>query len=132
LIDFSASLAPGAHTISIFAGGTAFDYSVSVGSQAGVRDLIAYPNPFQDETYFVYSNDLEIEGGAIDIFTASGKKVAHLDLPTSARAVGQNAVRWDGTTWNGGQVANGVYLYVVSIDQRGQTTTQRGKLVRVR
>jgi hypothetical protein len=132
LVAFSASLATGAHTISIFAGGAAFDYNVSVGSQAGVRDLIAYPNPFQDDTYFVYSNDLEISGGAIDIFTASGKKVAHLELPSSARMVGQNAVRWDGRTWNGDPVANGLYLYVFSVNQLGETSTQRGKLVRVR
>ena len=132
LVAFSASLAPGAHTISIFVDNASFDYNVSVGSQAGVRDLIAYPNPFQDDTYFVYSNDLEISGGAIDIFTASGKKVAHLELPTSARMVGQNAVRWDGRTWNGDPVANGLYLYVFSVNQLGQTSTQRGKLVRVR
>jgi hypothetical protein len=132
LVGFSASLMPGAHTVSIFVDNASFDYAVSVGSQVGIRDLIAYPNPFQDETYFVYSNDLEISGGGIDIFTASGKKVAHLDFPPSARTVGQNAVRWDGTTWNGDPVANGVYLYVVSVNQRGQTTTQRGKLVRVR
>jgi hypothetical protein len=132
LIAFSASLAPGAHKVSIFVENAAFDFNVSVGSEVGIRDLITYPNPFQDETYFVYSNDLAISGGSIDIFTASGKKVAHLTLPASARTVGQSAVRWDGRTWNGDPVANGVYLYVVSINQRGQTITQRGKLIRVR
>jgi len=129
LIGFSQTLSTGPHTVSLDPG--AFEFDLSVGSSAGVRDLIAFPNPFADETYFVYSNDLQISEGAIDIFTASGKKVAHLDIPASARTVGQNAVRWDGTTWDGGRVANGVYLFVMSIDQGGQTTTERGKLVKV-
>jgi hypothetical protein len=132
LVGFSATLAPGPHTVSIFVDNAATDFNLTVGSQTGIRDLIAYPNPFQEDTYFVYSNDLEISDGSIDIFTTSGKKVAHLNIPASASGVGQNAVRWDGTTWDGGQVANGVYLFVVNVSQRGQTTTQRGKLVKVR
>ncbi|MDH3216827.1 MAG: C25 family cysteine peptidase, partial [Candidatus Krumholzibacteria bacterium] len=132
LVGFSATLEPGAHRASVFVDNAEFAFNLAVGTDVGVRDLIAYPNPFADETYFVYSNDVEISDGKIDIFTTSGKKVARLPIPLSARAVGQNAVRWDGKTWDGGDVANGVYLFVVSIDQGGQKTTHRGKLMRTR
>lgn len=132
LIGFTATLTTGQHTVSVFVDNGSFDFNLVVGSAAGVRDLIAYPNPFAEETFFVYSNDLEIADGTIDIFTTSGRKIAHLAIPPSARAVGQNSVRWDGTTYDGGQVANGVYLFVLKVSQGGQTQTQRGKLVKVR
>lgn len=132
LIGFSSTLPVGSHKVTAFVGATGFEYNLTVGSQAGVREVIAYPNPFSDDTYFVYSNDVQISNGAIDIFTTSGKKIAHLAIPPSARAVGQNAVYWDGTGWDGTDVANGVYLFVVSIEQGGQRTTHRGKLVRTR
>lgn len=132
LVSFSATLSTGTHKVSVFVDNAEFDYSLTVGTAAGVRDVIAYPNPFTEDTYFVYTNDLEISDGTIDIFTTSGKKVASLAIPVSARSVGQNAVRWDGTTWSGSEVANGVYLFVMSVKQGEKAMTERGKLVKVR
>jgi hypothetical protein len=132
LVSFPATLSPGPHKISVFVENAEFDYNLTVGSQIGVRDVIAYPNPFVEDTYIVYTNEFEISDGTIDIFTTSGKKVASLAIPATARAVGQNAVRWDGTTWSGSEVANGVYLFVMSVRQGEKTTTERGKLVKVR
>ncbi len=80
----------------------------------------------------MFTNEVAITDGAIDIFTVSGKKVAHIDVPSGARAPGQNAVRWNGRTFNGDDVANGVYLFVASVEQDGRKNTQRGKLVRAK
>jgi hypothetical protein len=132
LVGFAATLSNGAHRVSVFVENAEFDYTLTVGTQYGVRDVIAYPNPFADDTYIVYTNEFEISDGSIDIFTTSGKKVATLAIPVAGRAVGQNAVHWDGTTWNGSEVANGVYLFVMSVRQGEKTTTERGKMVKVR
>jgi len=80
----------------------------------------------------VFTNEVAITGGAIDVFTVSGKKVAHIEVAPGARAPGQNAVRWDGRTFDGDEVANGVYLFVASVEQDGRKTMQRGKLVRAK
>jgi len=89
--------------------------------------VINYPNPFaRDGTRFVYSNEVEIENGTIDIYTVSGKKVRRLDIPTGARLPGQNSVFWDGRDTAGGAIANGVYLYVINVHQRSGNATVRG------
>jgi flagellar hook assembly protein FlgD len=103
-----------------------------VGSEPGIRQVIAYPNPFAEETHFVYKNDQTIDVGRIDVYTTSGKKVARMEIPLGARGPGQNAVKWDGRTFSGDAVANGVYLFVVTVEQGGQTRTHQGKLVRTR
>ena len=132
LASFRQDLPDGAHEIVLFVGEGEFPFTVVVGTRAGLFDLIAFPNPFEDEVDFVFTNEVAITGGAIDVFTVSGKKVAHIEVAPGARAPGQNAVRWDGRTFDGDEVANGVYLFVASVEQDGRKTTQRGKLVRAK
>ncbi|UCG51932.1 MAG: hypothetical protein JSW58_17505, partial [Candidatus Latescibacterota bacterium] len=131
-IRFSQQLPTGKHTVTLIVEDTEFPFEVVVGSQFGLFDVVAYPNPFVDDVFFVFSNEVQISSGKIDVFTTSGKKVAHLEVPLGARAPGQNAVRWNGRTFNGDEIANGVYLFVVSVDQGGRETIHRGKLVRVK
>ncbi|MEJ2722072.1 MAG: FlgD immunoglobulin-like domain containing protein, partial [bacterium] len=131
-VTFSQKFPPGKHNVTLFVEDTAFSFDVVVGAHAGLLNLIPYPNPFVDEVYFVFTNEIQITNGAIDIFTTSGKKVAHLNIPAGSLAPGQNAVRWDGRAFGGNEVANGVYLFVASVNQGGQESTQRGKLVRTR
>ena len=128
-VSFTPQLSGGPHTIRISVGDTDFDFNVVVGAEMGVREVITYPNPFVNDTYFVFTNDVAISNGTIDIFTSSGKKVARLDVPAGSRGVGQNAVYWDGRTPNGDEIANGVYLFVFTVDQGGSESTFRGKLV---
>jgi hypothetical protein len=132
LVSFSQSLPDGQHTVTIFVDGEAFqDFKVVVSSSPGLRDAIAYPNPFKESTYFVYTNDTDISSGSIAVFTTSGKRVVRLDIPSNARGPGQNAVFWDGRDRVGEEIANGVYLFVISVNQAGRQSTHRGKLVRI-
>ncbi|MFQ5510366.1 MAG: C25 family cysteine peptidase [Candidatus Krumholzibacteriia bacterium] len=132
LVAFSADLPQGPHTLSVFIDNASFDYQIVVSSRLGVLDVVAYPNPFSDRTQFVYTAEVAISGGTIDIFTTRGRRIAKLQIPPSARAVGQNAVAWDGRTFNGDEIANGVYLFVINVNQGGQQSTFRGKLVHVK
>lgn len=132
VVSFQQNLSNGPHDVVLYVDEFEFAYTVVVGSRRGLLDLIAYPNPFQGEVYFVFTNDVGISTGSIDVFTVSGKKVAHLEIPSQSRAPGQNAVRWDGRTSNGDEVANGVYLFVAIVEQGGEKTTQRGKLFRAK
>jgi len=132
LVRFERTLSDGPHDVVLFVGETEFPFALVVGTRAGLLDLIAFPNPFEEEVDFVFSNEVAISEGSIDIFTVSGKKVASLAVPPGARAPGQNAVRWNGRTFNGDEVANGTYLFVASVEQNGRKTMQRGKLVRAK
>jgi flagellar hook assembly protein FlgD len=107
-------------------------WTLHVSSDAGLRNVVNYPNPFTSTTQFVFSTDVTIDQGTIDVFTVSGKRIARLEIPPGARSPGQNAVFWDGRDSAGGEIANGVYLYVIRVNQRGQETTIRGKMARMR
>jgi hypothetical protein len=129
---FRQSLAPGRHELRVAAAGVEFDYQLVVSESPGLRDLVNYPNPFRGTgTNFVYSNDVEIVDGKIDIFTVSGKRIRSLEIPVNARLPGQNSVFWDGRDAAGEAIANGVYLYVVRANQRGGSVTHRGKMSKV-
>jgi flagellar hook assembly protein FlgD len=103
-----------------------------VSSTVGLRNVFNYPNPFTEATQFVYDTDVEIESGTIDVFTVSGKKIVRLDIPRHASMPGQNAVTWDGRDAAGDNIANGVYLYVIRVKQRGQESLIRGKMAHIR
>jgi hypothetical protein len=132
LIRFSRSLQDGSHELVVRAGSAnEFRYELQVSSAVGLRHVMNYPNPFRDATSFIYDNDVEISDGRIDIFTVSGKRIRRLDIPPTSSQPGQNAVYWDGRDHSGGTIANGVYLYVITVTQRGKSSTVRGKLARI-
>jgi len=45
---------------------------------------------------------------------------------------GQNAVHWDGRDFQGDEIANGLYLYVVTVVQNGASRRFTGKMVRMK
>ncbi len=129
---FRRTLTGGLHVLLVRAGTIEFTYNLVVGETPGLHNVINYPNPFRGEgTSIVYTNDVEILTGTIDIFTVSGKRVRRLDIPPQARFPGQNAVFWDGRDSAGGALANGTYLYVIRIEQRVGSSTIRGKMARI-
>jgi hypothetical protein len=133
IITFQKTLAAGTHELRVSAGPTIeFTYQLVVGDDTGLSDILNYPNPFREAgTHIMFSNEVEITDGSIDIYTVSGKRVRRLDIPTSARFPGSNAVFWDGRDGSGDELANGTYLYVIKVQQRGGSATARGKVSKV-
>jgi hypothetical protein len=132
VVRFSKTLEDGRHEMAITVGSGGFDLTLVVSSTPGLTNVINYPNPFVDGTHFVYTNEVEIEDGTIDVYTVSGKKIARLEIPPNARVPGQNSVYWDGRDRAGDEIANGVYLYVIRVKQAGHDSTVRGKLARMK
>jgi hypothetical protein len=133
IVQFSRTLADGRHDLEVSAGTDGqWSMTLVVSSTVGLRNVFNYPNPFTEATQFVYDTDVEIESGTIDVFTVSGKKIVRLDIPRHASMPGQNAVTWDGRDAAGDNIANGVYLYVIRVKQRGQESLIRGKMAHIR
>jgi hypothetical protein len=133
VVSFSKTLSAGRHEMTITAGTTELpSFTLVVEQQIGLLNVLNYPNPFTESTQFVYTTDVEIEDGTIDVFTVSGKRIVSLQIPPDARNPGQNAVFWDGKDAVGDDIANGVYLYVIKVSQRGQDSTVRGKMARMK
>ncbi len=90
-----------------------------------------YPNPFKDSTRFLFriSNRASIK---LEVYTVSGKFVRRIE---DTRDAGEAWVEWDGRDGAGGDVANGSYLYVATIDFVGvdrPPVVLRGRLSRIR
>ena len=127
IITFRKKLDAGKHKMLVDAQGIQFHYQLVVSESTGLTNVINYPNPFAASgTRFLYTNEVEITEGSIDIYTVSGKKVRRLDIPPGSRLPGENAVFWDGRDSAGGTLANGVYLYVINVHQRSGNATVRG------
>ncbi|NKB65833.1 MAG: T9SS type A sorting domain-containing protein [Candidatus Latescibacteria bacterium] len=96
-------------------------------TQPGQPSLLAnYPNPFNQGTTIRFVLD---RAGPIDlsVFNLAGQPVRRLaaDIWTA----GSHAVRWDGRTDNGRELASGVYLYRLRTDG-GPVLTRRLLLLR--
>ncbi len=93
--------------------------------------VLNYPNPFQTSTQFLFrlSNRAAIQ---LDIYTVSGKRVKRIE---DTRDGGEAWIEWDGKDGAGGDLANGTYLYVATVDFEGierAPVVLRGKVSKVR
>jgi hypothetical protein len=100
-----------------------------VGAVLGLRQVGAYPNPFDGFTAFAYQLTYPADDVVIRIFTLTGRQVNELRGP---RAVGYSQVAWDGRDADGNQVANGLYFYRVVARGPAEDDDFTGRLVRAR
>jgi hypothetical protein len=124
-------LALGKHTIKVKAwdvennsGEAAVEFLVAETGEIKLKNVLNYPNPFVTNTKFWFEHNLvgiSIETH-IQIFTVAGKVVKNIQntfTPTTFRV---DDVAWDGTDDEGDRLANGVYLYKISVsynDEKG-------------
>ncbi|NIP41400.1 MAG: type IX secretion system sortase PorU [candidate division Zixibacteria bacterium] len=92
------------------------EYNIAIGSAEApeIAELYNVPNPFSDETQFYYELSSDASEVSIDIFTLNGRKIHTLrNLPGRE---GENlSSLWDGRDNLGDKLANGVYIYKLSI-----------------
>ncbi|MBN2013004.1 hypothetical protein JW960_26980 [candidate division KSB1 bacterium] len=115
-VQISPTLADGNHTIQIVikdAGGNPAIYfmNFTVVSDLRLINVLNYPNPFQESTWFTFTLTQPAEEIIIKIFTVSGRMIQQ--LPTEMCMPGFNRIYWDGRDADGDVLANGVYLYKV-------------------
>ncbi len=104
------------------------DYKVSfeVITETSISNILNYPNPFTHSTRFVYTltGDEPPPYFSIQIMTVSGRIVRTLtqdDLGSLKPGTHQTEYAWDGTDEFGDKLANGVYIYKVTVkDENGQ------------
>lgn len=111
------------------------DFVVADGEVVQVKELMNYPNPFKDQTHFVFEHNHPDEDmtAEINIYTTSGVPVRNLKQDFITTGSRSNEITWDATDNNGAKVPSGVYIYrmVISTPQ-GIETTAYQKLVVVR
>ena len=88
--------------------------NIYVSNKYVTKNLLNYPNPFEESTTFKY-NYIGKEGGIdirVTIFNSLGSKIKVLD---SKANFGDNILDWNGIDDNGNSVSTGVYYYRLDI-----------------
>ncbi|MEM7574749.1 MAG: C25 family cysteine peptidase [Bacteroidota bacterium] len=115
-------LVQGADASGNSAGRLNYEVDFEVIREQSISQVVNYPNPFSDLTYFVYelTGQENLMDYRIQIMTVSGRVVRELSgMELGPLRVGrhQTDFGWDGTDSFGDQLANGIYLYRLVLPQ---------------
>lgn len=100
-----------------------------------IENLINYPNPFSNETSFIFDHNqanvsLNFE---IQIFGMDGQKVRTLRKSIYTNGFNSGPIRWDGTSDSGSKLDPGIYIYrIILEDQVINFSGQVNKLILIR
>ncbi|MGI4867934.1 MAG: C25 family cysteine peptidase [Janthinobacterium lividum] len=112
------------------AGTQTYQVKFEVVNQSTITNVFPYPNPITSKAHFVFTvtgqelpRDMKIQ-----ILTLTGKVVREIFMSELGPLhIGNNITdyAWDGTDQYGDRLANGTYLYRVSLNDPGGQFTQR-------
>ncbi|MFQ5870320.1 MAG: FlgD immunoglobulin-like domain containing protein, partial [Candidatus Zixiibacteriota bacterium] len=72
-------------------------------------------------------NSYEVDRVSLEIFTLAGRRIRSFqNLPTS---FGYNFREWNGTDQDGDQIANGVYIYKITVEVSQSSGGGSGKKI---
>jgi hypothetical protein len=101
-----------------------------------------YPNPFTDETYISFYNNVSpsLDHFSLKIYTVSGRLIREFNADQyefqsdayNWKAPWYHEIRWDGTDEEGNFVANGVYFAVLKAVYKGETIKKTLKLAKLK
>lgn len=133
---FDYTFASGSRVLTVKIGEFGKDFLFNVTGNELVLDAFAFPNPFSEGTNIVFTLNLPVESGNIDIYNVSGVRVRKLKLgPADFDAANYprpHSVYWDGRDTAGDLVANGTYIYLLNVSRGGSDLSITGKCVRLK
>jgi len=102
-------------------------FRVTSSEKIIISDVVNYPNPFAGETSFTFQTNQAGAGIEIKIYTLTGLIIRR--IKGYQTNLGYNSIGWDGRDEDGDALANGVYLYKISLKDGKNTTEVIEKLV---
>ena len=132
--DFSG-IAQGKHTLKLKAWDTynnsseeEIEFIVSDYTTLKLMNVYNYPNPFKDRTAFTFQHNYSgMVNAAIKIYTVSGRLIKEINKQNIPDKF--VVIDWGGTDQDGDKLANGVYLYKLTVTaDDGKSETTLGKL----
>lgn len=111
------------------------EFVVASSGEMTLSSLYNYPNPFMDQTHFVFEHnqpgrDLDID---LSIFSLDGRLVHQIKKQVTTNGYRTNPIPWDGRSGNGSPLPAGFYVYRVRVDAgEGFSNEMSEKLLIVR
>jgi hypothetical protein len=134
--EFQRTFNAGSHLLTVRVGEYEKDFAFEVTGGELLIETFNFPNPFTDGTNIVYTLNLPVDSGSIEIYNVSGVLIRALDIPRfkldAATYANPHSVYWDGRDMAGDLVANGTYIYVIRLERAGASFDISGKSVRLR
>ncbi len=109
-----------------------FEKLFLVSNSLKVMNVFNYPNPFKDETHFTFRLTQIPDELSIKIYTVAGRLIKVIDKTSADLIMDFNKIYWDGRDEDGDAIANGVYLYRVTVRKDGKSENITQKLAVVR
>ena len=108
------------------------EFVVAESAKLALRNVLNYPNPFTNYTFFHFEHNQP--GTSMDIiiqiFTISGRLVKTIEISSFSAGFKPDPVPWDGLDDFGDKIGRGVYLYRLKVrSESGQIAEKYEKLV---
>lgn len=132
---YSPRLGQGGHMLTVraydcFANYSTLRRSFRVADESASLEMVYnYPNPTPGGTHFTFQLP-DAADVTIRIFTVAGRLIKTIESP--GLGAGYRQVYWDGRDESGDQLANGVYLYKVSMSGAARQDSKYSKIVIMR
>ena len=100
---------------------------VEVGADegdAGLANVLFYPNPMRDSGYFTYTLEDDMRAVQIEVFSLAGRLIERLDGQTHT---GYNQVPWTPSA----SLANGAYIYRIEAERESGAAVVRRAVLQV-
>ncbi len=107
-------------------------FNVVKGKIINIENLVNYPNPMSDNTYFTFEhnqkdNEINIQ---IRIYNVVGQLVRTIEESSYGTTARINPISWDGTSDNGTKLPAGIYIYYVTVaNSNNEKTSGYSKLI---
>lgn len=93
------------------------EFNVAESDEIKIYNVFNYPNPLVDKTYFTFQKVTLVDDVPVDveikIYTISGKLINRIERHGLTGSF--IAIEWDGRDIDGDQVANGLYIYKITV-----------------
>jgi hypothetical protein len=133
--NFEGSFVGGSHFITVTSGEFSKDFLFTVAGDELAVETFNFPNPFSSGTNILFSLNFPADRGKIEIYNVSGVLIRKLEILSnslsSASSVTPNSVYWDGRDAARNRVANGTYIYLLTIDRAGKSVSKTSKIVKL-
>lgn len=108
------------------------DFTVANSSGMSIENPAATPNPFAEETSFMFEhnqvgNNIKVQ---IQVFDIMGRWVNTLTETIEGTSARTTPIRWNGRNANGERLSNGIYVYrIIATNDQGEMTSATAKLI---
>jgi peptidase C25-like protein/flagellar hook capping protein FlgD len=134
-VPLPQGLLPGRHSATLIASdnlqnraSATLEFDVIAEASEQLVNVIAFPNPFKDRTYFFFEVT-DPSDVLVRVYTTSGREVWRASR--SVTEAQQVQIRWDGVDQANDELANGTYLYQVEARPRRSSVDASGNPIPV-